>query len=125
MLYLCTCIFQVFLPNYAHHFHFVKTFIYIYSIRPTHRASSFEREQNPCNEKLLKTHHYIFFLCPITTSGNEKLLLIKYRPIIVVGLWCLSWNKLSELYIISWAFSTGKNVELLGLYPIRNMRAIN
>ena len=96
-----------------------------------------------------------YFLCPITTfwARNGELLLIKYRPIIMVGLWCYNQSGVTELLIMRdpyhhdygqmcfksvktlealhsqlWkrskpesTFFTAKNVEFLGLYPIRSV----
>ena len=50
-----------------------------------------------CHSSLIfKTHHYIIFFVR-SLHGNRELLLIKYRPIIMVCLWCYNQSGVTEL----------------------------
>ena len=50
---------------------------------------------------IFETHHYvIFFVRPRHSKPGMELLLIKYRPIIIVGLWCYNQSGVTELLIM-------------------------
>ena len=48
----------------------------------------------------IKTHYYIIFLSYHYILSNGELLLIEYRPIIMVGLWCYNQSGVTELLIM-------------------------